>query len=110
MEQFREISLPELSGGLNVRDPEYAILDGQSPDMLNMWFKDSALTKRPGQSLYVTLANVYKVSDFFSGYRCVHAGTNLYKLDGSTTTKITTSTSARVWVTPRFMARLRALA
>lgn len=94
MEQFREITLPELSGGLNTRDPEYVIADNQSPDMLNMWYKDKALTKRPGQVLFTSLANVYKVSDVFASYRCVHAGTNLYKLNGATATAITTSGNA----------------
>jgi hypothetical protein len=87
----REVTLPELSGGLNTRDPEYSINDNQSPDMLNMWYKEKALVKRPGQTLYTTLANVYKASDSFNSYRCIHAGTNLYKLDGATETKITTS-------------------
>ena len=90
MDQFKEVALPELAGGLNAREPEYSILDNQSPDMLNLWYKDKALTKRPGQSLYTSLANVYKVSDEFNSYRIIHAGTNLYKWNG-TATKITTA-------------------
>jgi hypothetical protein len=87
----KEITLPELSGGLNTRDPEYEINDNQSPDMLNMWYREKALVKRPGQTLYTTLANVYKAWDVFGSYRCIHAGTNLYKWAAGAATKITTS-------------------
>ena len=94
MEQFREITLPELSGGLNCLDPEYSISDNQSPDMLNMWYKDKALTKRPGQTLYTTLSGVLKVSEEYNSYRIVHAGLNLYKWAAGTATAITTTTLA----------------
>ena len=43
MRALSEITLPDMSGGLNTRDPEYEIADNQSPDMLNLWFKDKAL-------------------------------------------------------------------
>ncbi len=77
----REITLPELSGGLNTHDPESAIADNQSPDMLNLWYKDMALSKRPGQKLLVKLADVKRISDPYNGYCVVHAGTKLYRWD-----------------------------
>ena len=40
MTKIYEISLTDLNGGLNVNDPEYSVADNQSPDMLNMWFKN----------------------------------------------------------------------
>ena len=43
-----EFKLPELNGGLNVRDIDYKIEDNQSPQMLNMWYRDRVLSKRWG--------------------------------------------------------------
>ena len=55
-----------------------------------MWFKDLALSKRPGQTLVTTLADTYKVSNLFNDYRIVHAGKDLYKWKDDTATLITT--------------------
>lgn len=77
----KEITLPGLSGGLNTHDPESVIADNQSPDMLNLWYKDMALSKRPGQKLLVKLADVKRISDPYNGYCVVHAGTKLYRWD-----------------------------
>lgn len=85
---MKEIVLPELSGGLNKRDPEYSINDNQSPDLLNVWFKNKALSKRPGQEVVTSLPDVYAISNEFHGYRIVHAGTKLYMWDGETATAI----------------------
>ena len=46
--QIREITLPDLNGGINTHDPSYGINDNQSPDMLNLWFLNKALVKRNG--------------------------------------------------------------
>lgn len=82
MRALSEITLPDMSGGLNTRDPEYEIADNQSPDMLNLWFKDKALCKRPGQELAVPGINgVHMISEEFRGLRIVHAGDKLYKWD-----------------------------
>ena len=84
---MREIALPEISGGLNTRDPQYAIADNQSPDMLNLWFKNKALSKREGQTLVVggLDGRVYRISDEYNGAYAVHAGTKLYQWDGDQT-------------------------
>ncbi|MFA5676531.1 MAG: hypothetical protein WDA65_08440, partial [Christensenellales bacterium] len=84
MDSIREIMLPELSGGLNINDPEYAIHDSQSHDMLNMWYKGKSLVKRDGQS-YDGCGindNVLSVSQPYCGYRAVHAGDCLYRWRG----------------------------
>ncbi len=85
MERIREIMLPELNGGLNVNDPEYTILDSQSHDMLNMWYKGKSLVKRDGQALEDCGINdkVLCISPLYCGYFAVHAGENLYKWRGS---------------------------
>lgn len=74
---LREVVLPELSGGLNVNDPEYRIEDNQSPDMLNLWYKDMALCKRPGQMRLSKRGTVWRVSEPYNGARVMHVGTKL---------------------------------
>lgn len=74
------ITLPSLNGGLNTSEPPYLIADNQSPDMLNVWYKNNTLSKRPGQAVALTFnANVHRISNVFNGCRVVHAGTKLYK-------------------------------
>lgn len=86
----REFRLPELKGGLNLRDLENKIDDDQSPDCLNVWYSDRVISKRWGQEYVdltdtagtaVTLSTVYSISNEFSNYKCIHAGTKLYKWD-----------------------------
>lgn len=43
----REVNVPELSGGLNLRDSLTGIRDNQMTDCFNMWYKDGALRTRP---------------------------------------------------------------
>lgn len=44
----REVNVPELSGGLNLRDSLSGIRDNQMTDCVNMWYKDGMLRTRPG--------------------------------------------------------------
>ena len=77
--RLSEINLPDINGGINTHDPEYGIEDNQSPRMLNLWYKDKALSKRDGQTLEIEQPNVYRISSEYNGARAVHAGTSLYK-------------------------------
>ncbi len=43
----REVNIPQLSGGLNLRDGLSGIKDNQMTDCVNMWFKDGMLKTRP---------------------------------------------------------------
>lgn len=43
----REVNVPELSGGLNLRDSLTGVRDNQMTDCVNMWYKDGALRTRP---------------------------------------------------------------
>ena len=76
---LRQITLPDLNGGINTRDPEYDVADNQSPDMLNLWYKDMALCKRPGQMRLSQRGSVYRISGPYNGARAMHAGTKLYR-------------------------------
>lgn len=42
------VVIPELSGGLNLRDSVSMVNDNQLTDSVNMWFKDGVLKTRPG--------------------------------------------------------------
>lgn len=53
----RTISIPELSGGMNLRDSVTLIADNQLTDSKNMWFKDSMLRTRPGLKLGVQITD-----------------------------------------------------
>ncbi len=44
----REVNVPELSGGLNLRDSLTGVRDNQMTDCVNMWYKDGMLRTRPG--------------------------------------------------------------
>ncbi len=78
---LQQIMLPELNGGLNTRDPENNIADNQSPDMLNLWYKDMALCKRPGQMLLARLPGVQRISEPYCGCCAVIADGRLYRWD-----------------------------
>ena len=80
---LREIKLPQLNGGLNTRDPENGIEDNQSPDMLNLWYKDMALCKRPGQMLLARLPGVQRLSEIYNGGCAVIADGRLYRWDNT---------------------------
>ncbi len=82
-EPLRQIMLPQLSGGLNTRDPENGIADNQSPDMLNLWYRDMALCKRPGQMLLARLPGVVRISEPYNGGCAVIADGRLYRWDSA---------------------------
>lgn len=52
---IRSINIPELSGGLNLRDGISAVNDNQLTDCKNIWFKDAILKTRPGTVQDTTL-------------------------------------------------------
>lgn len=83
---IKEVKLPDLNGGLNVNDPEYGVLDNQSPDMLNMWFRGRALMKRDGQTMIVSDLDgpVHTISPLFGGFYAVHAGRCFYRWRNNT--------------------------
>ena len=43
----REVNVPELNGGLNLRDSLSGVRDNQMTDCVNMWYKDGMLRTRP---------------------------------------------------------------
>lgn len=81
------INLERLDGGLNLWDLEYKLRPNQSPNMLNMKWKDGALCSRRGQEdLYEgALGAVVASTDRpFYDYVIFHAGTDIYKMNPTT--------------------------
>ena len=46
---FRSIDVSRLDGGLNLWDLDYKMPVNQSPDMVNLYWKDGCLSSRQGQ-------------------------------------------------------------
>lgn len=44
----RTVTMPELSGGINLRDSVTMVQDNQLTDGVNVWYKDAVLKTRPG--------------------------------------------------------------
>ena len=59
----REITLPELSGGLNFRDSLVGINDNQLTDCVNMWYKDGALKTRPAFEVQEDDVSITKINN-----------------------------------------------
>ena len=68
-------------GGLNLQDLEYEQTSNQSPDMLNMCYRNGAFGKRFGQEVLVELEfDIIKMAMYGSKV-IIHAGHNLYEYD-----------------------------
>lgn len=44
----KELKIPDLAGGINLRDGLSAVMDNQLTDCKNMWYQDGILKTRPG--------------------------------------------------------------
>lgn len=81
-----EIAYPG-KGGLNLQDLEYDQTSDQSPNMLNMMYKNGAFGKRYGQT-YITDEldeNILKLG-YYKSKIIIHSGTKLYSYDASAST------------------------
>ena len=63
----REVNIPQLSGGLNLRDSLTGVRDNQMTDCVNMWYKDGMLRTRPSfvanEDLKIIYATQYDESN-----------------------------------------------
>ena len=85
------IDLSTLDGGLNLWELEYMLPSNQSPDLLNMYWKDGAISSRPGQDYVYEPEENDPYGAFYAGYeRLWHdkwicqKGTKLYAVDVTT--------------------------
>lgn len=83
--KISEIPAPG-KGGLNLQDLEFEQTSNQSPDMLNMCYKNGAFGKRYGQQILEELPDqIYKLG-FYNSKTIIHAGSNLYEYEKDTNT------------------------
>lgn len=78
------INLERLDGGLNLWELDYRLESNQSPNLINMYWVDGALSSRQGQEYINTEALGMIVAAYdreYKGYGVFHAGTNLYKMN-----------------------------
>lgn len=84
----REVNIPQLSGGLNLRDGLTMVKDNQMTECVNMWYKDGMLRTRPpfvtnlarlnkspeGDSdVKITTSFSNGIKLFYKGFECVCA-------------------------------------
>lgn len=84
----RILDMSKLNGGLNLWELEYKLDPNQSPDTLNMYWKDGALSSRQGQEYIYEPQTNDPYGVFYAGYErlweekwIVHKGTHLYSVD-----------------------------
>lgn len=67
------------SGGINLLDLEYEQEVNQSPNLLNMMYRNGAFGKRYGQEYYHDFGETIYSTGNYKGDIIVHAGANIYK-------------------------------
>jgi hypothetical protein len=85
----RQWQPPNLAGGVVYTDLPMNLQDNQSPDMLNMWYKEKVLTKRYGQEYLAQEIGAPILSMYdkkFNGFMIFTSSTKMYKCDLSTGT------------------------
>lgn len=87
------LDMSTLNGGLNLWELEYKLAPNQSPDMLNMYWKDGALSSRRGQDYIYEPASDDLYGAFYAGYERLwkgrwicQKGTKLYAVNIETGT------------------------
>lgn len=89
----RVIDITTLNGGLNLWELDYRMDANQSPDLVNVFWRDGSLSSRPGQEyIYDDYSDEqHNYGDFYAcyerlwqGYVIAHKGTSLYKIDPET--------------------------
>lgn len=93
-------SCEALSGGMNLADLEFKLSDNQSPNVLNMWYRNRSLCKRFGQDWFSVSLNgeVFAVNrTLYKDKFIIHAGNNLFSVshDGKVITEIFSGLSAQ---------------
>ena len=73
-----------LDGGVVYTDLPMNIKDNQSPNQLNMWYKEKVLTKRYGQEIFAILGNLPILEMYknkFNNKIIIHTGDKLIEID-----------------------------
>lgn len=78
--KYKNFEIPKpCSGGINLLDLEYEQEPNQSPNVLNMMYRNGAFGKRYGQDYYFTYpAKIYDLA-YYNGNIIVHSGTKVFR-------------------------------
>ncbi|MBQ1250433.1 MAG: hypothetical protein IIY00_02380, partial [Clostridia bacterium] len=81
----RICNIPSLAGGLNIHDDPVRLAEDQSPELVNLWWKDGLLRSRPSLTSAVRLpgdvdSGCACYPHLYHGYYIVHRGTRLFAL------------------------------
>ena len=79
-QQYRDFEIERpCSGGINLLDLEYEQEPNQSPNVLNMMYRNGAFGKRYGQEYYHDYGDEIYATGYYKGEIIVHAGTKVYR-------------------------------
>ena len=77
--QYKEFKIETpCSGGINLNDLEYEQEADQSPNVLNMMYRNGTFCKRYGQEYAKTLTDAIYDVGYYKGELMIHSGTKMY--------------------------------
>lgn len=78
--KYNTFDIPQpCSGGVNLKDLEYEQEPNQSPNVLNMMYRNGSFCKRYGQEYYHDFGDTIYNVGYFKDDIITHAGTKIYK-------------------------------
>ena len=81
----RMLDIPQPAiGGLNLKDLEFEQSINQSPNMLNVMYRNGGFSKRYGQEIFADYPSVLYSMVYYDETIFVHAGTKIYRSYGLT--------------------------
>ena len=93
----RICNIPSLAGGLNIHDDPVRLAEDQSPELVNLWWKDGLLHSRPAQTVFAALSGGGEgdcacYPQLYHGHYIVHRGHQMWAVsaDGQTADEIST--------------------
>ena len=62
----RICNIPSLAGGLNIHDDPVRLAEDQSPELVNLWWKDGLLRSRPSLTAFTSCLSVWPFEEGIS--------------------------------------------
>lgn len=95
---LRSVNVPEISGGMNLRDSLTMIQDNQLTDSKNVWFKENILKTRPGITYKGYVSGIAQAENLRVENAVKVENGNTYRLISYLTDHTTQSNIHFVWV------------
>lgn len=94
----RVCSIPSMAGGINLHDRPAELREDQSPEMINLWWKDGLLCSRPAQAVFAAPdeegeSGCACYGQLYHGHYVFHRGHKMWAVseDGQTVTALDVS-------------------